>query len=147
MLPLRISDSSSRVCVIITLWILARLTFIFQLASDFVTLLQCLQLIITVNFLFCNLTNEIHLWKIHSKTSNRYFRFQKKKKRKKLFEVRLEILCKHTICTGVCQWRKSLMMTVKVEFSCNKYCWTWSEIFVQSFESRSDLFACISNPI
>ena len=29
----------------------------------------------------------------------------------------LEVLYKHTICTGVSQWCKSLMMTVKVEFS------------------------------
>ena len=30
---------------------------------------------------------------------------------------KLEVLYKHTICTGVSQWCKSLMMTVKVEFS------------------------------
>ena len=31
----------------------------------------------------------------------------------------LEVLYKHTICTGDSQWCKSFMMTVKVEFSIN----------------------------
>ena len=29
----------------------------------------------------------------------------------------------------------------------NKYCWSWSEIFVQSFECGGNLFAYVSNPI
>ena len=49
--------------------------------------------------------------------------------RKSTENEQLEALFKHTICTGVSQWCKSLMMTVKVEFSIK----TWSEIIVQSF--------------
>ena len=37
--------------------------------------------------------------------------------RKSTENEQLEVLYKHTICTGVSLWRKSLMMTVKVEFS------------------------------
>ena len=37
--------------------------------------------------------------------------------RKSTENEQLEVLYKHTICTGVSQWCKSLMMTVKVEFS------------------------------
>ena len=39
--------------------------------------------------------------------------------RKSTENEQLEVLYKHTICTGVSQRCKSLMMTVKVEFSMN----------------------------
>jgi len=41
------------------------------------------------------------------------------KKKKNLFEVKLDVLYKHTISSGVSQSCKSLMMPVKVEFSIN----------------------------
>ena len=43
------------------------------------------------------------------------------------------------ICTGISQWCKSLVMTKSRIF--NRYCWTWSEIFVQSFECGGNLFS------
>ena len=39
--------------------------------------------------------------------------------RKSTENEQLEVLYKHTICTGVSQWCKSLMMTVKVKFLIN----------------------------
>ena len=39
--------------------------------------------------------------------------------RKSTENEQLEVFYKHTICTGVSQWCKSFMMTVKVEFSIN----------------------------
>ena len=39
--------------------------------------------------------------------------------RKSTENEQLKVLYKHTICTGVSQWCKSLMMTMNVEFSIN----------------------------
>ena len=57
-------------------------------------------------FLFCNLTGEICLWTmlifIRNAAKNAKPLFSIKKKIK-LFELKLEVLYKHTICTGVSQ--------------------------------------------
>ena len=71
---------------------------------------------------------------------------KKKCGRKCTENEQLEVLYKHSICTGVFQWSKSLLMTRESRIF-NGYCWTWSEIFVQSFECGDNLFAYVSNSI
>ena len=54
----------------------------------------------------------------------------------------LEVLYKHAICTGVSRWRKSLMMTVKVEFSINTVELEVKDLY-KLFECGGNLFVYV----